>query len=58
MPVTIIGFLNDYKLSDEVEFDTGSEAEAHELFYDFCKEQKIVNPKITYVEVLEIEDKE
>ena len=51
MPVTIIGFLNDYKLSDEVEFDTGSEAEAHELFYDFCKEQKIVNPKITYVEV-------
>ena len=40
MPVTIIGFLNDYKLSDEVEFDTDSEAEAHELFYNFCKEQK------------------
>lgn len=58
MPVTIIGFLNDYKLSDEVEFNTGSEAEAHKLFSDFCKEQKLSSPKIVYINVWETDDKE
>ena len=51
MIVARVGFIDDHKLLDEVEFDTHDKSEAIELFKDFCKEQKLVNPKIEYIDI-------
>lgn len=52
-----IGFLDDNKREDEVEFDIPAESkevevisELMELFKDFCKENNIKNPEISYIE--------
>lgn len=53
-----IGFVHPNGLMDETEFDTDNDAEALDLFKDFCEENHFENVKIDYMEYgsEEIED--
>lgn len=49
-----IGFLNNNKIDDEVQFDIQAYNvdELNELFHDFCKENDFHSPIITYISII------